>query len=124
MSSAQSPKRYPKRKRVQVSYTETIDSEELGEDVNTVPLIKDDPDNDIDWKTAAKKVTQASLPRDPRMGCFMKLTIVVHRPASPRLARRSTAKPRRRASSPSCEWPAARFSFLRPKPDQVWPATS
>lgn len=54
MSSAQSPQRYPKRKRVQVSYKEMVDDGELGD---ALP-VQDDPDDEIDWKTAGKKVTQ------------------------------------------------------------------
>lgn len=62
MSSAQPPQpsqRYPKRKRRQVSYKIGDESEELGEDLDFALSIQDDPDNEVDWKTAAKKVNKS-----------------------------------------------------------------
>lgn len=61
MSPAQAlqpTQRYPKRKRSQVSYKFGDESEELGEDLGVKVLIQDDPDDEVDWKTAMKKVSR------------------------------------------------------------------
>lgn len=62
MSSAQSPQRYPKRKRPKVSYKYFEDSDELGEDIDDKALVnKEDADDEVDWKTAVNKVSLPAL---------------------------------------------------------------
>lgn len=98
MASAQAPPRYPKRKRDKISYKYGDESSELGEDVDhAVPPIQDDPDDEVDWKTSRKKVSSTW---QSDAGICLKLTIVLSRLASPRLARDKSARLPRKPSSP------------------------
>lgn len=113
MASTEAPKRYPTRKRAEVSYKTVDKYEELGDDVENEPNVKNDPDDEVDWRTSKMKVSPITSSLQSVNEHSVELTIVSSvRLANPKPAKNSPPRLRSATFSPFCEQLVAIFPYL------------